>query len=308
VSRRGWVLFVAMGVIWGIPYLLIKVAVAEFSPAALVLARTMLAAALLVPIAAVSGQLRPLLPFWRPLLIYTVIEICIPWLLLGYAEQQLSSSLTGLLVASVPLVGAVLVWATGHERLEGRRVVGLLIGFAGVAALVGFDVDTANLPSVAAIVGVAFCYALGPLILSRNLSGLPGMGVVAASLAITALIYLPFGGAQWPRSPISTQAWLAVVGLAIICTALAFLVFFQLVAEVGPARATVITYLNPVVALVLGVIILDETVTVAILVGFGLILVGSVLATVRDRTVAATPRQRVRDVDSECLSNPLAEP
>ncbi len=308
MSRRGWVLFIAMGVIWGIPYLLIKVAVAEFSPASLVLARTMLAAALLMPIAAINGHLRPLLPFWRPLLVYTVIEICIPWLLLGYAEQQLSSSLTGLLVASVPLVGAVLVWATGHERLESRRVVGLLVGFAGVAALVGFDVDSANLPSVAAIVGVAFCYALGPLILARNLSGLPGMGVVAASLAITALIYLPFGGAQWPQSPISTQAWLAVVGLAIVCTALAFLVFFQLVAEVGPARATVITYLNPVVALVLGVIILDEAVTLAILVGFGLILIGSVLATVRDRTVAATPRQRVRDVDSECLSNPLAEP
>jgi drug/metabolite transporter (DMT)-like permease len=308
VSRRGWVLFIAMGVIWGIPYLLIKVAVEEFSPAALVLARTMLAAALLMPIAAINGHLRPLLPYWRPLLVYTVIEICVPWLLLGYAEQRLSSSLAGLLVASVPLMGAVLVRATGHERLESRRVAGLLIGFAGVAALVGFDVDTADLRSVAAIVGVAFCYALGPLILSRYLSGLPGLGVVAASLAITALIYLPMGGSQWPTGPVSAQAWLAVIGLAVVCTAIGFLVFFQLVAEVGPARATVITYVNPAVALALGAVVLDEAVTLATLVGFGLILVGSVLATARTRAVTTTPRQRIREVDSECLSNPVAEP
>jgi drug/metabolite transporter (DMT)-like permease len=307
VSRRGWVLFVAMGVIWGVPYLLIKVAVGEFSPAALVLARTMLAAALLVPVAAMSGQLRPLLPFWRPLLVYTVIEICIPWWLLGYAEQRLSSSLTGLLVASVPLVGAVLVWATGHERVERRRVAGLLVGFAGVAALVGFDVDAANLGSVLAVGVVAVCYALGPLILSRFLSNLPGLGVVAASLAITAIIYLPLGGTQWPDGPVSVQAWLSVIALAVACTAVAFLVFFQLVAEVGPARATVITYVNPAVALVLGVIVLDEAVTVATLVGFGLILVGSVLATARDRGVT-TERQRAQDLDSSCLSSPMAEP
>lgn len=308
MSRRGWVLFLAMGVIWGIPYLLIKVAVEEFPPAALVLARTMLAAALLVPIAAINGHLRPLLPYWRPMLAYTVIEICIPWLLLGHAEQRLSSSLTGLLVAAVPLVGAVLVRVTGQERLQRRRVVGLLVGFAGVASLVGFDVDAANLGSVLAILGVAFCYALGPLILSRHLSGLPGLGVVAASLALTAVIYLPFGGSQWPAGPISVQAWLAVISLAVVCTAVAFLVFFQLVAEVGPARSTVITYVNPAVALLLGVIVLDESFTVATVVGFGLILVGSVLSTARDRDVTPEPRQRARDVDSECLSNPVAEP
>ena len=308
MSRRGWVLFIAMGVIWGIPYLLIKVAVAEFSPAALVLARTVLAAALLLPIAAMNAQLRPLLPFWRPLLVYTVIEICIPWLLLSYAELRLSSSLTGLLVAAVPLVGAVLVWATGHERIEGRRVAGLLVGFAGVAALVGFDVDAGDLGSVAAIVVVAFCYALGPLILSRYLSSLPGLGVVAASLAITAVIYLPFGWSQWPSSPVSVQAWLSVIALAVVCTAIAFVVFFQLIAEVGPARAVVITYVNPAVALVLGAIVLDEAVTVPILAGFALILVGSVLATARNREVPAPTRQRARDADSTCLSNPLAEP
>ncbi len=298
-----------MGVIWGVPYLLIKIAVEEMSPAVLVLARTALGAALLLPIAAAKGQLRPLLRHWRPLLVYTVIEICVPWLMLGYAETQLSSSLTGLLVAAVPLVGAVLVRVTGHESLERRRVAGLLVGFAGVAALVGFDVGSANIWPVVAVAVTAFCYALGPLILARHLSDRPGLGVVAASLAITAVIYLPVGVAQWPTAPVSTEAWLSVVGLAVVCTALAFLIFFQLIAEVGPSRATVITYMNPAVALVLGVIVLDESVTRATLVGFGLILAGSVLATARDRTPEpARPRQAATDADARCLANPLPEP
>lgn len=233
MSRRGWILFAAMGVIWGIPYLLIKIAVDDLSPAMIVLARTTLGAALLVPIALVRSQLRPLLPHWRPLLAYTVIEICIPWVLLGYAELRLSSSLTGLLVAAVPLVAAVFVTATGHERLGARRVAGLLVGFAGVAALVGFDVGAANAPAVAAVAGVAICYALGPMILARYLAHLPGLGVVAASLAISALIYVPIGAAQWPQQAPSSDTVLAVAGLAVICTATAFLVFFRLIAEVG---------------------------------------------------------------------------
>jgi drug/metabolite transporter (DMT)-like permease len=308
VSRRGWVLFVAMGLIWGVPYLMIKVAVEDFSPAAMVLARTAMGAALLLPIAAARDQLRPLARHWWPLLAYTVIEICVPWLMLGYAETQLSSSLTGLLVAAVPLVGAVLVRVTGHESLGRRRVVGLLVGFAGVAALVGFDIGSAQVGPVAAVAVTAFCYALGPLILVRYLSHLPGMGVVAASLAIAAVIYLPAGTASWPSGPVSTQAWLSVVGLAVICTALAFLIFFKLVAEVGPSRSTVITYVNPAVALVLGVIVLDEVVTVATIVGFALILAGCVLATAREREPVAEPEPVGEDVDAACLSNPMAEP
>lgn len=283
MSRRGWLLFAAMGIIWGIPYLLIKVAVDELEPSTLVLARTGIGAALLIPIAAMRRQLRPLLAHWRPLLAYTVIEICIPWWLLGFAELRLSSSLTGLLVAAVPLVAAVLVSMTGQERFGRRRVVGLLVGFAGVAALVGFDVGAASAPAVAAVAGVAICYAVGPMILARHLAALPSLGVVAASLLISAVVYLPVGIAQWPATPPSAETWLAVTGLAVICTATAFLVFFRLIAEVGPARASVITYVNPAVALVLGVVVLNERVTVATAVGFGLILLGSVLATARER-------------------------
>ncbi len=288
MSRRGWLLFIAMGIIWGIPYLLIKIAVDELSPSALVFARTGIGAALLVPLAALRRQLRPLIPYWRPLLVYTVVEICIPWLMLGYAEQELSSSLTGLLVAAVPLVGAVLAVAIGHERLGRKRITGLLLGFAGVAALVGFDIGSANAPAVAAVAVVAVCYALGPVLLSRYLTAAPAFGVVAASLLISAVIYAPIGIVQWPTTSLATDTWLSVAGLAVICTAIAFLVFFKLIAEVGPARATVITYVNPAVALVLGVIVLDETISVATAVGFALILLGSVLATSRDRP-AATP-------------------
>ena len=286
MSRRGWALFLAMGVIWGIPYLLIKIAVEDLSPAMLVFCRTGLATLLLLPIALARDQIRPLLAHWRPLLVYTVIEICLPWVLLGRAEQELSSSLTGLLVAAVPLVGAALVKITGHETLGARRVVGLLVGFAGVAALVGFDVGASSAGAVAAVGLVAICYALGPLILARHLAHLPSMGVVAASLAVTLVIYAPIAALQWPDQAPGTDTWLAVVGLAVVCTAVAFLVFFALIAEVGPARATVITYVNPAVALVLGAIVLDERVTVATGVGFALILLGSVLATQREAPAA----------------------
>lgn len=308
MSRRGWVLFLALGVIWGIPYLLIKIAVADLSPATLVFGRTVIAAAILLPIAAVRGHLRPLLPYWRPLLAYTVVEICIPWLLLGYAEQTLSSSLTGLLVAAVPLVGALLVWLTGHERVDARRVGGLLVGFAGVALLVGFDVGTANLGAVLAVAGVVVGYALGPLLLARYLSHLPALGVVAASIGLAALGYLPFGVAQWPAEPPSRDALLAVLGLAIICTGLAFLVFFALVAEVGPARTTVITYVNPAVAILLGVLVLNEAFTPTIAAGFALILLGSVFATAGERRSRRSPAARGTGLAGESLTEQVPEP
>jgi drug/metabolite transporter (DMT)-like permease len=309
MSRRGWTLFAAMGVIWGIPYLLIKVAVEEVSPATLVFARTGLAALLLLPVAAARGLLRPLVPYWRPLVAYSVIELCIPWVLLGYAEQDLSSSLTGLLVAAVPLVSAALVKLTGHEHMGTRRLAGLLVGFSGVAALVGFDVEASSPWPVAAVGVVAVCYALGPLILARRLSHLPGLGVVAASLVITSTLYLPLAVAQWPDRTPGADTWLAIAGLGVVCTAVAFLVFFALIAEVGPARGTVFTYVNPAVALVLGAVVLDERVTVATGVGFGLILVGSVLATRREPAPAAEPERVPAGVATDDIAAcPAPEP
>ena len=292
MSRRGWALFVAMGVIWGVPYLLIKVAVDELAPSTLVLARTALASLLLLPVALARGRLPEVARAWRPLLAFAVIEIMAPWLLLGVAEQHLSSSLTGLLIAAVPLVGAVLAVVTGSDdRLDRRRLAGLLLGFAGVAALVGFEVGGGDVGAVLALGLVAVCYATGPLILSRWLSHLPGLGVITASLLVTAVAYLPVGLAQAPSSWPGTDVALAVIGLAVLCTAIAFLVFFALIAEVGPTRSTVITYVNPAVAVLLGVTLLDESFTLATALGFVLILAGSVLAT-RRTTAPVTAGQR----------------
>jgi drug/metabolite transporter (DMT)-like permease len=268
-----------MCLIWGLPYLLILVAVRELSPAVLVLARTALAAALLLPLAAWRGELRPLAGHWPPLLAFAAIEIAIPWVLLGAAEQHVSSSLTALVIAGVPLVATVLALTTGaRERPGPINVLGLAIGVAGVAAIVGLNVDGAPLPFLALAV-VAVCYAVGPAILQRRLAGLPAMGVIAASLAVTAVAYVPIAAFSLPTEMPSAKAVGSVVGLAVVCTAIAFVCFFALIAEVGPVRATVITYVNPAVAAVLGVVILDEHLTPAMVAGFALVLVGSALAT-----------------------------
>jgi len=290
-------MFITMGVIWGVPYLMIKVAVGDgaLTPAALVFLRTGVAAVLLLPVAAARGQLRPLLPRWRPLLAYTVAELAVPWLLLSNAERHITSSLAGLLLAAVPLVGALLATLTGAERLGPRRLVGLLVGLAGVAALVGIDFTGSSAAALIQMAVVAIGYALGPFILVRYMSDLPSLGVVAASLGLGALGYLPVGLMQLPRHLPRPTVLASVLGLAVLCTAVAFLVFFALIDEVGPVRATVITYINPAVAVALGVLFLHEPLTVGIGVGFVLILAGSVLATRRTptRSTAPTPAEPV---------------
>ena len=282
MNRRGVALFAAMCLIWGIPYLMIRVAVRELAPVTLVFFRTAVGALLLMPVAALRGELRPLLARWKPLLAYTAVEVAIPWVLLARAETKLSSSLTGLLIAAVPLVGAAVVTLTGdRERLGPRRWVGLLIGIAGVAALVGLDVGDVDALSMVEIGLVAVGYAVGPIILSRSMTDLPTFGVVAASLFLTTLVYLPFALMRWPSAVPSQHVIESVLGLAVICTALAFVVFFALIAEVGPVRATVITYINPAVAAVLGVTLLSEHLTRGMVIGFALVLAGCVLATGR---------------------------
>jgi len=279
MSRRSWALFVAMCVIWGLPYLLIRVAVRDLSPANVVFARTAIGALLLVPIAAWRGTIPALRGHWRWVLIYTLVELAIPWYLLTSAEQHLTSSLAGLLVAAVPLIGVVLSRLFGnHEPVDARRMTGLLVGIAGVAALVGLDLGQVNMVAVVMVLLVAVAYATGPLILDRHLSDLPSMAVVAASLAITAVIYAPVALTS-PPSHVSGEVIASVITLAVICTALAFLLFFALIAAIGPTRATVITYVNPAVAIALGVTILGEPLTSGMLVGFPLVIVGSVLAT-----------------------------
>ncbi len=279
-----------MSLIWGIPYLFIKIAVAELTPASLVFLRTAIAAALLLPIAIARNDLGPLLPHWKWIIVYTVVEVAAPWFLLSDAERRISSSLSGLLIALVPSIGAILAWATGtDDRLDARRIAGLGLGFLGVAALVGLDVGASDIGAVAEVALVALGYALGALIIARKLSGLPLFGVVAASLTLTSIAYAPVGIAQLPSTLPSTQVVFAVLVLAVVCTAIAFVIFFPLIAEVGAARATVITYVNPAVALVLGVAFLHEPLTVGIVIGFVLIVLGSVLATRRTEPPRSSP-------------------
>ncbi|MHB8469587.1 MAG: DMT family transporter [Gaiellaceae bacterium] len=282
MTRRGLILFAAMGLIWGIPYLFIRIAVRELTPATLVLGRTGIAALILVPLAVRQGGLRKLLGRWLPLLAFAVVEIGVPWLLLASAEERISSSLTGLLISGVPLVGTVIALALGNrERVGAAGIAGLLLGIAGVAAIVGFDVHATSSLALVEIAAVAVCYAVGPAILARSLSDLPAVSVIAVSLAFCALVYAPIAAFQLPLSLPSAEILISVVVLAVVCTALAFVLFFALIAEVGPVRATVITYVNPAVAAVLGVAALGERFTAGMGIGFALVLAGLTLATRR---------------------------
>ena len=288
MTRRGWLLFSALGVIWGIPYLLIKVAVRDLTPATLVFFRTAIGAALLLPAVVRRGNARSLLTHWRPIALFTVVELAIPWLLLSDAERRVTSSLAGLFMASVPLVGAVLARVTGrHEPLGARRVVGLFVGLAGVVALLGLDLGSGDAGAIAKLAIVAVGYAIGPMIVARRLADLPTLDVVATALTLCAVGYAPFALAALPPAlpGLATVGAVAVLGIA--CTALAFLLFFGLIAEVGPVRATVITYVNPAVAVAAGVAILGEPFTAGTAVGFVLILAGSWLATGAARQPAA---------------------
>jgi drug/metabolite transporter (DMT)-like permease len=300
VSRRGWALFAAMSVIWGIPYLLIKVADGGVAVPVLVLARVGIGAALLLPVALRRGRLGTLLPYWRWLVAFAAVEIITPWLLLSEAERRLPSSTTGLLVASVPIVVVVLGRLTGGtDRLTAVRWTGLLAGLGGVALLAGPTVAGGDVLSVAEVLLVAVCYATGPLIASRKLGDLPPLEMTAVCLGLAAVVYAPLAALTWPSAVPSWQVLAALAALAVICTAAAFPIFFQLIAEVGPARASVITYVNPAVAVTLGVVVLGEQFTPAMAGAFALILGGSVLATRGGRRGSARDPEPALDPEPE---------
>ena len=283
MTRRGWVLFAAMAVIWGIPYFMIRVAVKELQPAVVVFGRTSLAAAVLMVVAVRAGAIRATLRRWRPVLAFAVIEMAIPWILLTTAERHLASGLTALVIASVPIVGTIAAFLLGDRNaLRFVRIVGIALGLGGVALLVARDLGSDNAPpwwSIAEVLVVCVCYATAPFIADRRLADAPSSGVIAVSLAFVTVIYAPIAAVSLPSHMPRGTVILAVLGLAFICTGLAFVVFFRLIAEAGPARAGLITFLNPVVAVALGAVFLDELITVATVVGFGLVLAGCWLAT-----------------------------
>jgi drug/metabolite transporter (DMT)-like permease len=281
-GTRGWVLFGAMAVLWGMPYLFIKQAVDSYSPASVVAGRTLIAAVLLLPFALRQSALRPAFAKFGWVLLFGAIEMAGPFLLLAHAEQTLPSGLTGLLVATVPLFAALIAFAGGDRGvLRPARVTGLIIGFVGVGIVVvgpGLAAGgTTSLLAVGEVLLVAIGYAIAPFIVARKLRDVPALGTITLSLAAVGLFYLPVAFLTQREVP-TTQSTVSLLALAVLCTAVAFIVFFALIDHVGPARAPLFTYVNPVVAILLGVVILGEQLTVGLLVGFPLVILGCWLA------------------------------
>jgi drug/metabolite transporter (DMT)-like permease len=280
VTRRGWFLFAGMCVVWGIPYLLIKVAVGGVSVPVVVFARTALGAAILLPAALRSGQLAALRRHWRPLAAFAALEMIGPWGLLSSAEEHLPSSLAGLLIAAVPIIGVIIARLTGGtERLSARRWAGLIVGLAGVAVLAGPHLGGGRAWPVTEVLLVAVGYSAAPLIAARKLADVPALPMTVACLSLTALVYAPAAIVTWPRRVPPATVLAALAALGVVCTACAFIVFLALIREVGTSRAMTFTYVNPAIAVAAGVTFLGEPFSGTIAASFALILGGCLLAT-----------------------------
>ena len=282
VSRRAWLMFAVMSLLWGIPYLFIKVAVAEVAPVTVVFLRTALAALVLLPVALRRGALRRLRGRWTAVVVLALMEITAPFLLIAYGERHITSSLTGLLIAAEPLLVALLAFRLDpSERVTGVRLIGLLVGMVGVVALLGLDAggDRLQLLGAGMVLLATLGYAGGVLLVKRAFADVPPLGVVTAALGITAVLLAPFAAVKLPDRVPSAAVVGSLAALAVVCTAVAFLVFFALIAEAGPSRTTVFTYVNPAVAVALGVTLLHEPLTGVTVAGFLLVIAGSWLST-----------------------------
>jgi drug/metabolite transporter (DMT)-like permease len=282
VNWRGWTAFVALGVIWGLPYFFIKIALQEVSPIILAFSRVLLAAVILLPIAWRRGALRTLGKHKGAIVAFGLVEFAIPFSLISLGERWISSSVTGILIAMVPMSIALIQRFFGvHEALGVWRVVGLVTGFVGVAALLGTGSIEGALgwAGVACMLLATICYAIGPLIIQRHMHGLDSIGPLAASLFVASLILLIPAALEFPARLPSAQAMVSIAILGVVCTAVAMLLMFYLVRHAGASRASVITYINPVVATLLGVWVLNEHLGIGGFVAFALILLGSFLAT-----------------------------
>jgi len=282
MSWRGWTAFVALGIIWGLPYFFIKVATQEVSPFTLAFSRVVLATMILLPIAWRRGALRSLAEHKAAIVAFGLIEFAIPFSMISLGERWISSSVTGILIAMVPLSIALIQRFFGiREALGAWRVVGLTIGFIGVAALLGTGAISGALgwAGVGCMLVSTICYAVGPLIIQRHLSGLDSIGPLAASLGVASIILLIPATLEFPSSLPTANVLVSIAVLGIVCTAIAMLLMFYLVRDAGASRASVITYINPVVATLLGVLVLDEHLGIGGFIAFALILLGSWLAT-----------------------------
>jgi drug/metabolite transporter (DMT)-like permease len=287
VTRKGLILFLIVGVAWGTPYFFIAIALHGFHTASIVWLRVAVAALVLLPLAIRRGVLKPALKAWPWVLVFAVLEMVGPWYFITEAERSISSSLVGLLITTVPFIAAFVVGLRGDRSAwHPKTVLGLIIGLAGVIALVGLDVFSGEiaLGPVILVILAAIGYAVAPIIASEKISDVSTLGVITLSLVMVAIIYAIPAAFTLPADIMAgptTGEWLSVVYLGVVASAVAFLVFFALIKEIGPARSTLITYLNLLVAMILGVVFLSEPITSGILVGLPLVVIGSYLASQR---------------------------
>lgn len=294
MNWRSWGAFAALGIIWGLPYFFIKLAVQEISPVVVAFGRVALGTLILLPIAWRRGALRPLGRHKAAICAFALAEFAVPFSAIAFGERWISSSVTGILIAMVPLSMALIQRFFGvHERLGPWRIVGLALGFVGVAALLGFGTisGTFGWAGVACMLLATLGYAIGPLIIQRHLMGLDPYGPLAASLAVACAVLLPPAVLAFPSHAPSMLALASMAVLGIVCTALAMLLMFYLVAHAGAPRAAVITYINPAVAALLGVLLLHERLAVGGILAFALILAGSWLATRGSPTLPVRARE-----------------
>ncbi len=283
MTRKGWLLFIAMSMVWGIPYFFIKIAVRELDPVVIVFARVGVAAIVLVPVAISRNQLQPLYKRWGIVAALSLIQIVVPFLLISYGELHIASSLTSLLIAAEPMLVALLALRFDPgERVSGLRLVGLVIGMVGVITLLGFDVgrDQQGLLGAGFVLLATASYAAAALAVKRpTIAALPSLGVVTVECLVSTIVLLPPALTRLPTRMPDLNVIVSLLILGLICTALAYLLFFALIAEVGASRGTVFTYANPAVSVLLGVAVLGEPLGLFTIVGFILIIIGSWLST-----------------------------
>ena len=285
MPRSALALFLAVGVAWGIPYYFIAIATSSFSTPSIVWLRVTIGALLLLPIVIRRRELMSTLRHWRGALLFAALEMVGPWWLITEAERSTASSLAGLMMTTIPFIAAFITGTFLGDRAARHpaTITGLVIGFLGVFSLVGIDALTGaiDLIPVLMLAISAVCYAIAPIVAGRTMPNVSGLSLSAVSLAMVSIIYAPFATFTLPTdiaAQPTAEAWIAVLVLGSVSSALAFVLFFALIKHVGPRRATLITYVNLLVATVLGIVFLAEPITTGILIGFPLVVVGSYLA------------------------------
>ena len=281
MSRKGWALFGLVGVLWGVPYLFMKVAVEELATPVIVFSRLLIGAVVLIPLALHQKAIRPALKYWPYIALYAILEMVIPWTLITNAQKELSSGVVALLVSTVPIWATLFAHHTGDSTAAHRmRIFGIAIGLVGITFLVGFETlnDVGNIRSLIQVLIASVSYAYAVNMITRKTPGISGIAINGLAMLLSTIIFAPFALTHLPTSSPSTNAVLATVGLGVICTAFAFWVFFLVLDEIGAARASLVVYPNTAVAVVLGIFLLDEKITLAIAIGLPLVLVGSYFA------------------------------